>query len=244
MAERRLMLDDGSLVDLLDRLVDTGVVVDGNVIIALSGVDLIRLDLRALVAALATLADGAEPPPDSGLPRTATPTRRAPRDTPQDEAEAATTNRSRARRRPEPSHTNRWSDGTAAAPPAPPAVPAPPGVPAQSATPAVPTPPATSALSARTAGGRAGSDPGDIVGRLGRQLGQAQNQSGLAGLVVVVVDLVRQLLQRQALRRMDAGNLTDDEVERLGRALMSLEQQVADLVEVLDLRPRGADGRR
>lgn len=38
MAEQRLMLDDGSLVDLLDRLVDTGVVVDGNVLIALAGV--------------------------------------------------------------------------------------------------------------------------------------------------------------------------------------------------------------
>jgi hypothetical protein len=235
MAERRLMLDDGSLVDLLDRLVDTGVVVDGNVIIALADVDLIRLDLRALVAALATLADGAAPPPDSGLPRTATPTRRAPRGAPPDDA-GATTNRSRARR-PEPSHPNRWPAGTAAASPATPAVPAGP------VTPAVPAEPATPALSARTAVGRAGSDPGDVVGRLGRQLGQAQNQSGLAGLVVVVVDLVRQLLQRQALRRMDAGSLTDDEAERLGRALMALEQQVADLVEVLGLRPRGADGR-
>lgn len=219
MAEQRLMLDDGSLVDLLDRLVDTGVVVDGNVIISLSGVDLIRLDLRALVAALATLTD--EPvPAAAGAPRTATPGRQAQRDaTSHDGVESAATHRFRDRSHREPDVPNHRPDGVA-------------------------TRPATPALGARTAGGRAGSDPADVVGRLGRQLGQAQNQSGLAGLVVVVVDLVRQLLQRQALRRMDAGSLTDDEVERLGRALMSLQQQVADLVEALDLHPHAGDDRR
>jgi hypothetical protein len=235
MAERRLMLDDGSLVDLLDRLVDTGVVVDGNVIIALSGVDLIRVDLRALVAALATLADGSSPIPATRSDRVTAPTPRSPGDTTQPgvpasgaprrpssrhPAEPGATNRPPSRHPTEPGATNRPPNGTDAG------------------QPPVPT------LSARTAGGRTGSDPGDIVGRLGHQLRQAQNQSGLAGLVVVLVDLVRQLLQRQALRRMDAGSLTDDEVERVGRALMSLEQQVADLVEVLDLRPHGADGRR
>jgi hypothetical protein len=209
MAEQRLMLDDGSLVDLLDRLVDTGVVVDGNVLIALAGVDLIRLDLRALVAALATLTDEPVPAPAPRAHRTAMPPRPAPRDSvSHDPAESVPTNGFRGRSRTEHDAPDRRSDDVA------------------------------------TAGGRAGSDPGDVVGRLGRQLGQAQNQSGLAGLVVVVVDLVRQLLQRQALRRMDAGSLTDDEVERLGRALMSLQQQVADLVEALDLHPHAGDDRR
>jgi hypothetical protein len=60
-------------------------------------------------------------------------------------------------------------------------------------------------------------------------------EQGLAGLVVGIVDLVRQLLERQALRRMEGGSLTDEEIERLGRALMGLEDRVGELREVLGL---------
>lgn len=45
---------DTSLVDLLDRVVDRGVVVSGDVIISLAGIDLIRLDLRLLLAGIDT----------------------------------------------------------------------------------------------------------------------------------------------------------------------------------------------
>ena len=55
MADTNLALDDGSLVDLLDRLVDTGLVADGTVLITLAGVDLIRLDLRLLLASVQSL---------------------------------------------------------------------------------------------------------------------------------------------------------------------------------------------
>ncbi len=48
-------------------------------------------------------------------------------------------------------------------------------------------------------------------------------ENGLAKLVLSIVELVRMLLEKQALRRMDAGNLTDAEIERLGNALMKLE---------------------
>lgn len=58
---------------------------------------------------------------------------------------------------------------------------------------------------------------------------------GLSQLVLTVVELVRQLLERQALRRVEAGTLTDDQVERLGRALMALEERMAVLREVFDL---------
>jgi hypothetical protein len=46
------------LVDLLDRIVDTGVSVSGDVIIALAGVDLIRLDLRLLLVGVETALEG------------------------------------------------------------------------------------------------------------------------------------------------------------------------------------------
>ncbi|WP_410626922.1 gas vesicle protein GvpJ [Amycolatopsis sp. cmx-8-4] len=52
--------DDGaltSLVDLLDRVVTRGAVVNGDVIITLAGIDLIRLDLRLLLAAVDEIAE-------------------------------------------------------------------------------------------------------------------------------------------------------------------------------------------
>lgn len=48
-------------------------------------------------------------------------------------------------------------------------------------------------------------------------------------LVLTVVELVRQLMERQALRRVDEGDLDDDQVEALGQALMRLDQAMTDL---------------
>lgn len=54
-------------------------------------------------------------------------------------------------------------------------------------------------------------------------------ERGLAKLVLTIVEFVRQLLERQAIRRMDGGGLTDDQVERVGIALMRLEQKVGEM---------------
>jgi hypothetical protein len=67
-------------------------------------------------------------------------------------------------------------------------------------------------------------------------------ERGLAGLVITVVDLLRELMERQALRRMEAGTLGDDEIERLGRAFMKLNERMDELKEQFgltedDLRP-------
>jgi hypothetical protein len=56
-------------------------------------------------------------------------------------------------------------------------------------------------------------------------------ERGLAGLVLGLVELLRQVLERQAVRRMEGGTLTDEEVERVGLALMRLERKVRDLAE-------------
>jgi hypothetical protein len=45
------------------------------------------------------------------------------------------------------------------------------------------------------------------------------------------VELIRQLMERQAMRRVEAGSLTDDQVERLGRTLMALEERMEELKE-------------
>src|SRR5215203_5198149 len=54
-------------------------------------------------------------------------------------------------------------------------------------------------------------------------------ENGLAKLVLSIVELVRRLLEKQAIRRMDAGNLSDEEIERLGNALMKLEEKMGEL---------------
>jgi hypothetical protein len=60
-------------------------------------------------------------------------------------------------------------------------------------------------------------------------------ENGLAKLVLSIIELVRKLLEKQALRRMDAGNLTDAEIERLGNALMKLEEKMAELKRTFGL---------
>jgi hypothetical protein len=60
-------------------------------------------------------------------------------------------------------------------------------------------------------------------------------ERGLAQLVLTVVELLRQLMERQALRRVDGGTLTEDEVERLGRTFMELDKRMAELREEFGL---------
>ncbi|GAA2087611.1 gas vesicle protein K [Kitasatospora saccharophila] len=59
----------------------------------------------------------------------------------------------------------------------------------------------------------------------------------LASLVLTVVELLRQLMERQALRRIDQGDLDEDQVERLGLTLMALEERMAELREHFGLTP-------
>lgn len=60
-------------------------------------------------------------------------------------------------------------------------------------------------------------------------------EQGLAQLVLTLVDLLRQLLERQAIRRMESGSLHDEEIERLGMAFMKMEERMQDLLEVFGL---------
>ena len=62
-------------------------------------------------------------------------------------------------------------------------------------------------------------------------------EQGVAKLVLTLVEFLRQLLERQAIRRMDGGTLTDDEIERVGVALMRLEAKVREMAEAFDLDP-------
>ena len=56
-------------------------------------------------------------------------------------------------------------------------------------------------------------------------------------LVLTLIEFIRQLLERQAIRRMDEGTLTADETEAVGLALMRLEETVRDLGAQFGLSP-------
>jgi hypothetical protein len=62
-------------------------------------------------------------------------------------------------------------------------------------------------------------------------------EQGLAKLVLSLIELLRQLLERQAIRRMEGGSLTDAQVESMGEALMKLEAKIHELAAHFGLSP-------
>lgn len=161
-----------TLLDLLDRILATGVLAHGDLTLSVAGVDLVYLGLRALL----TSADRAESlrllPP------------RAPGD----------------------------------APPPPPAE-----LPPVAAAPREPNPEPSLVDMAEEIAGQAA--------RLPRRIdADPENvERGLAKLVLTLIELLRQLMERQALRRVEAGTLTDAEIERLGVTFLRLQQRMEEL---------------
>ncbi|WP_129710551.1 gas vesicle protein K [Priestia megaterium] len=71
--------------------------------------------------------------------------------------------------------------------------------------------------------------------RNGRIELSAENaEQGLAQLVLTVIELLRQLIEKHAIRRVDSGNLTDAQIEDLGVALMTLENKMEELKSVFN----------
>lgn len=82
---------------------------------------------------------------------------------------------------------------------------------------------------------------GDELDRLDGALRRRVNadreglEKGLAQLVLTLIELLRQLMERQALRRIDGGSLTADEVERLGETFMLLEERMQELKDAFEI---------
>lgn len=66
------------------------------------------------------------------------------------------------------------------------------------------------------ASGRINADPNTV-------------EQSLAKLVLTLIEFIRQLLEKQAIRRMEAGSLSDDEIERMGETFLKLEQRMIEL---------------
>lgn len=60
-------------------------------------------------------------------------------------------------------------------------------------------------------------------------------EAGVGQLVLTLVEFIRQVLEHQAVRRMEGGSLSEDEMERLGVALMRLEERLDDIRESFGL---------
>lgn len=61
-------------------------------------------------------------------------------------------------------------------------------------------------------------------------------EKGLAKLVLTLVELLRKLLEKQAMHRVEANSLTDEEIERVGVALMKLEEKMKELKDIFGLK--------
>jgi len=61
-------------------------------------------------------------------------------------------------------------------------------------------------------------------------------EKGLAKLVLTLIELIRKLMEKQAMRRIDAGSLTEEEIERVGETLMKLENKMQELKGVFGLK--------
>ena len=81
-----------------------------------------------------------------------------------------------------------------------------------------------------TGPGRWNADPDDV-------------QRSVVRLVLALVEFLRRLMERQAIRRMEAGTLSAAQVESIGLALMKLEDAVKDIAGAVRHRPRGAERR-
>ena len=62
-------------------------------------------------------------------------------------------------------------------------------------------------------------------------------EQGLARLVLSLIELLRQLMERQAIRRMEGGSLSDQQVEDVGESLMRLETKIRELAAHFGLSP-------
>lgn len=191
---------ESSLVDLVDNLISQGLMLDGDLVLGLAGIDLIYLRLSVLLAAA-----------DRVLPH--------------------------ARRTAPAAQETPAADESPAAAPAP----------AASDTPA-PPPPAEPAPRSREhvhpveqAELEAVSE--DLARRpetdrpMRFDPDPEEVRRSVMKLVLTLVELIRDLLERQALRRMEAETLSEDEVERLGQALMKLEETVHELAAQFGIDP-------
>ena len=61
-------------------------------------------------------------------------------------------------------------------------------------------------------------------------------EKGLAKLVLTLIELIRELMEKQAMRRIEAGSLSNEEIERIGETMMRLENKIKELKKIFGLK--------
>ncbi len=174
------------LSDLLSHVLDKGVVLKGEVMLAVADIDLVRLDLGLLLTAVETVlgrAGGLAGPERAGLLGAA-----GPRERPLIAASGSTMESQVVQTLDAPKD-------------------------------AAITPLETVAESLPP---RLNTDPDKV-------------ENGLAKLVLTLIEVLRKVLEHQAVRRMEGGHLSDEEVERLGVALLRLNDRMQDMKGIFGL---------
>ncbi|HET7584454.1 MAG TPA: gas vesicle protein GvpJ [Gemmatimonadaceae bacterium] len=207
--------EHGSLVDVINGLLDRGVVVGGDVMLSVAGVDLVYLELRALLTAVSTAREALRG--DRGAAR-------------------AGSGAVRGGALPGGCGGGEGASAPAASPPRmtePGVAPAPgPQSPAVGST-------GATAHGAEATGGASTTDA--MLEQVVRTLPQRVDidpdavQKDLARIVLVLVELLRRVVEHQALRRMDDGDLSDTQIERMGTALARLAEKMRELKELFGL---------
>ena len=205
-----------TLVDAIDHLLNRGVVLTGHTTISVAGVDLVYLGLNLLLSSVETLERGGGPPTGRpGEPRTPV----SPGPPPVGGGGGGSPLESDTAGFASPTASAARGEGAASL-----LSPAPePYSGYQEPVPdASGDEPVVYSLPALTE-----PAPGPA--------GEERPERGLARLVLALVELLRQLLERQAVRRMEGDSLPADAVERMGLALMELEAKMAELRTIFDL---------
>ena len=237
MHETLLARGHATLLDLLDRLLETGVAVDGEIDLSVADINLVHLGLKLVLASSATLeqrnaggparfADPADDPlcnssgecsmdsaPCANLPVLAEP-----------ESQPGA-----VLLPPCASETNFDSQPVPAREPS--AEQLHPQMDSRGDTPTLPVQ-AGEETSAKFALGRVPPLPGR---RERPDFDPSKIEHGLAKLALTLIELIRRLMEQQAVRKMERGTLTDIQVERLGEAFRRLENKMAELKIVFGL---------
>ena len=198
MADNDLFTDDRlDLGDLLNHVLDKGVVLHGDVLLSVADVDLVRLNLGLLLAAVETTVQKA-PRRTQGALATALGPPDFSRRTQADLRAESDTGRNLAAEvagNPQPASENRPSPLTG-------------DVELSEVATSLPE--------------RINADPEKI-------------ENGLARLVLTLIEVLRKVLEHQAVRRMEGGSLSEEEIEKLGLALLRLNDRMQDMKGIFGL---------
>jgi gas vesicle protein GvpK/gas vesicle protein GvpA/GvpJ/GvpM family len=217
-----------TLLDLLDRLLETGVVVDGEIDLSVAGINLIHLGVKLVLASSATL----EPHQYGGSMEFAGPADNPPGGS-QAEFSAAPTIHSGSRQLPgAASKTDFRVQSACAAEPVldswsssdrnQPTEWFCPGIERSGGSRDVPARSKNNTAHVANLGERCDFDPSKV-------------EHDLAKLVLTLVELIRRLMEKQAVRRLERGTLSVVQVERLGEAFRRLDIRMGDLKRVFGL---------